>query len=196
MGRFAPRKREDLDEDRRLLYDSIVGGPRASGPQLFELTDADGTLNGPFGLLLLQPALGGAVSALGEAVRYGTQLSGPERELAILAVAVHCRSDFEWYAHVRVARHVGLTDAQIDDLAVGRAVRDTNPREAAVLAISEALLADTPIDDDRYGSAADVLDEVGLFEVACLVGYYRMLAGVMAVFDVGIPENAEQPPWG
>jgi 4-carboxymuconolactone decarboxylase len=195
MGRLAPRRRGDLDDEGLRLYDSIVGGPRASGPQLFDLTDSDGALHGPFGPLLLQPTLGAAVSALGEAVRYGTQLSGPERELAILAVAVHCCSDFEWYAHVRVARHVGLTDEQIEDVGRGLPVRDVSAREAAVLAVTESVLVGDPLSDDLYGQIAEVLDEVEVFEVACLVGYYRLLAGVMSVFAVGTPDGAERPPW-
>jgi hypothetical protein len=65
-----------------------------------------------------------------------------------------------------------------------------------VLAISEALLSGEPVDDDQYAQVAGALDEVEVFEVACLVGYYRMLAGVMSVFAIGIPDNAERPPWG
>ena len=95
-----------LDDDQRSLYDAIAGGRRAQGPQLFRLADSAGRLEGPFNAFLLQPRLGSALQALGSAVRYDTALDDRCREIAILVVAAHWRSDFEWYAHEAVARSV------------------------------------------------------------------------------------------
>jgi 4-carboxymuconolactone decarboxylase len=101
IPRLAPA---ELDGEQRALYDAIAGGRRAQGPQLFRLTDADGRLEGPFNAFLLQPRLGSALQALGTAVRYETRLSDRCREIAILVVAAHWRSDFERYAHEAVGR--------------------------------------------------------------------------------------------
>ena len=60
----------ELPVEQRRLYDAIVGGPRAAGPQLFELSDEQGRLNGPFGAMLLSPPVGGALQSLGAAIRY------------------------------------------------------------------------------------------------------------------------------
>jgi len=117
-----------LDEDQRALYDAIAGGRRAQGPQLFRLADSEGRLEGPFNAFLLQPRLGSALQALGSAVRYDTGLDDRCREIAILIVAAHWESEFEWYAHEAVGRSVGLGDA---DLAA-------RIREMAILVVAWA----------------------------------------------------------
>jgi 4-carboxymuconolactone decarboxylase len=194
--RLSAQLPDELSDTQRALYDSIVGGPRATGPQRFALVDAEGRLNGPFGPLLVQPELGAAVSALGETIRYGTQLTDREREMAILLVATSCRSEFEWYAHARIGRHVGLDDEQLLALAAGDTVAVATDREAAVVQLVATLLDGRPVDDEQYTSAHSVLGEVGVFETACLVGYYRLLAGVIDAFAVGVPDDAGPSPWG
>src|SRR3954462_13107363 len=39
------------------------------------------------------------------------------RELAILTVAKEAEAEYEWIQHVAIAKHVGVTDEQIDTLA-------------------------------------------------------------------------------
>ena len=130
----------ELDDDQRALYDAIAGGHRAQGPQLFRLTDADGRLEGPFNAFLLQPRLGSALQALGSAVRYETGLDDRCREIAILVVAAHWRSAFEWYAHEAVARAAGLTDAELTAITDGDYGTLTD-HEAVVARITAALTA-------------------------------------------------------
>jgi 4-carboxymuconolactone decarboxylase len=118
-----------LDEDQRALYDAIAGGRRAQGPQLFRLTDSEGRLEGPFNAFLLQPRLGSALQALGSAVRYDTGLDDRCREIAILVVAAHWESEFEWYAHEAVGRSVGLGDAELAAVRDGRYTELTAARD-------------------------------------------------------------------
>jgi 4-carboxymuconolactone decarboxylase len=180
----------ELDAGQRSLYDAIAGGRRAQGPQLFRLTDADGCLEGPFNAFLLQPRLGSALQSLGSAVRYETGLDDRSREIAILVVAAHWRSAFEWYAHEAVARAAGLTDAELS------AITDEQPdalagREAVVARTAAALAARGDLDDAEYREAAAELGADGLFELLTLVGYYATLALQLRVFRV--PAPAETP---
>src|ERR1700712_1255303 len=119
MTRLEPVPPEELDGDQRELYDAIASGPRAQGPQHFALTRADGGLLGPFNAFLLSPALGFALQELGAAVRYRTALPPRTREIAILTVAAHWDSAFEWSAHESVGRAAGLTDAELASLREG-----------------------------------------------------------------------------
>src|SRR5215212_11531359 len=123
---------EELVAEQRALYDEIASGPRSAGPQLFELVDRQGRLNGPFGIMLHSPAVGSALQAVGAAVRYRSVLSDRVRELAILAVAAHWDSDFERYSHVPLARHAGLTGAEVAGLVGGEDVPFADPAERAV----------------------------------------------------------------
>lgn len=185
-ARLAKLTPGSLGADQRAVYDAIAGGRRAQGPQLFRLVDADGGLEGPFNAFLLQPRLGGALQAVGSAVRYETSLTDRAREIAILVVAAHWDSAFEWYAHEAVGRHVGLTD---DELAALREQRfDLLPaRERVVARTAALLLSHADLDDAAYDEAAAALGLDGLFELLTLVGYYAALALQMRVFRVALP---------
>jgi 4-carboxymuconolactone decarboxylase len=199
-----------LDDEQRALYDAITGGRRAQGPQVFRLADPEGRLEGPFNAFLLQPRLGSALQALGSSVRYDTGLGDRCREIAILVVAAHWRSDFEWYAHEAVARSVGLTDAELAAIRDGRYTkpagagdgRYTEPdavqggsraalagREALVARTVAALLTRGDLEDAEYREAVEHLGPAGLFELLTLVGYYATLALQLRVFRVPAPDG-------
>ena len=177
-----------LDAEQRSLYDAIAGGRRAQGPQLFRLADADGRLEGPFNAFLLQPRLGSALQALGASVRYDTGLDDRCREIAILVVAAHWRSDFEWYAHEAVGRAAGLGDAVLAALHEGRHA-ELAGRESVVARTAAALVTRGDLDDAEYGEAVGHLGPAGLFELLTLVGYYATLALQLRVFRVPAPED-------
>ena len=187
MTRLRNPTPDELRTEQRALYDEIAGGPRAAGPQLFELVDRQGRLNGPFGIMLHSPAVGSALQAVGAAVRYRSVLSDRVRELAILAVAAHWNSDFELYAHVPLGRHAGLTEAEVDGVMDGTAVPFEDAGERVVLGVVRALLRTSDLTDEDYAAAQAALGEQGLVELTTLVGYYATLALQLRVFRVGVP---------
>jgi 4-carboxymuconolactone decarboxylase len=177
-----------LDAGQRRLYEAIAGGRRAQGPQLFRLADDEGGLEGPFNAFLLQPRLGEALQALGSAVRYETGLDGRCREIAILAVAAHWESGFEWHAHAAVARSLGLGDAELAAVRDGSGDGLAGP-EAVVARTARTLAARGDLDDGEYAEAVGQLGEPGLFELLTLVGYYAALALQLRVFRVPAPAS-------
>lgn len=190
-ARIEPLAPAALDGQQRALYERITAGPRAGGP--IRLKEADGTLTGPFGLMLLAPEVGAALSGLGEAIRYRSSLSDRVREIAILAVAVHRRASYEWYAHERVARGVGLTDGDLDALRARDSERWTDPAERAAHRVALELAGDHGLSDATYAGAAEALQVAGLAELTALVGYYDTLSLLMSVFEVGVPEGEPDP---
>lgn len=178
-----------LGDEQRSLYDAIAGGRRAQGPQLFRLTDEAGRLEGPFNAFLLQPRLGSALQALGSSVRYDSELDDRCREIAILVVAAHWRSDFEWHAHEAVARSAGLGDAELAAVRDGRYAALTG-REAVVARTVATLVTRSDLDDAEYQEAVDQIGTAGLFELLTLVGYYATIALQLRVFRVPAPDAA------
>jgi 4-carboxymuconolactone decarboxylase len=146
---------EELTAQQRELYEAIAGGRRAQEAQLFPLVDDAGRLRGPFNAMLLSPALGGPLQAVGAAVRYAGQLT--ERELAISAVAARWASDFEWSSHEAIARHIGLSDEEIEAVRADIAPPLADPREAAVVAWTRELADAWMADDAAYGGAQAAL---------------------------------------
>lgn len=189
MTRLPRLSPEVLTRDQHEVYDAIAGGPRASGRQLFELKDADGALNGPFGVMVLAPSVGMQLQDLGAAIRYRTSMTDRGREIAILIVAVATESEFEWYAHERVGRAAGLTSPELEALREGRFTSE-NAAEDAIARLSSALMGDQQIDDDLYGQVVEILGQAQVAEVTTLVGYYRTLAQLMQVFAVPAPDDS------
>src|SRR5439155_1667021 len=72
------------------------------------------------------------------------------REIAILVVAAHWRSDFEGYAHEAVGRAAGLGDGELAALRDGRHA-ELAGRESVVARTAAALVLRGDLDDDEYG---------------------------------------------
>lgn len=172
----------ELDEQQSEVYRTIAGGPRAAGPQAFALTDEQGRLRGPFNAMLLSPPVGLAVQAVGAAVRYETVLSDRVREMAILVVAAHWDSAFEWQAHEAVGRAHGLTGPELDALRAGELTELADPAERAALRATTALIRSGALGDAEYEDTVAAWGERGLFELTTLVGYYSLLALQLRVF--------------
>ncbi len=175
--------------ERRELYDAIAGRPAQPGPAAVPARRRRRRARGPVQRL---PAAargsGRALQAVGSAVRYQTALSDRAREIAILVVAGHWDSAFEWYAHEAVGRHVGLDrrragggprPARYDALRRRRA--RWSPRT------TRAARRGGDLDDAAYAAVVDALGEPGLFELLTLVGYYATLALQLRVFRVAAP---------
>jgi 4-carboxymuconolactone decarboxylase len=182
-ARIRPLTPGELAPDQQALYAAITGGPRAQGPQHFPLTSADGSLRGPFDVMLRSPAVGTAQQELGAAIRYRTGFTDRMRELAILLVAARWDSAFEREAHEAIARAAGFRD---DELAAIRAldVALFDGDEGVVGRATVALL-NGDLTNDEWDAASTTLGIDGVFELTALVGYYATLALQLRVFRVG-----------
>jgi 4-carboxymuconolactone decarboxylase len=174
-----PRLTPDrIDAEQRHLYDAIVSGPRASSGSL---VGPDGALRGPFDAMLLAPAVGSALQELGAVLRFRTTLAPRHREIATLTVAHLCASRYEWEAHSVHGRAAGLSQDEIESLRTPSPVLADDAEEIVVQA-TRALLEKGPLPDDVSTDATRLLGADQLFELVTLVGYYRLLAAVLAVF--------------
>jgi len=181
-GRIRPLTPGELTPEQRALYDAITGGPRAKGPQHFALTSPDGSLRGPFDVMLRSPAVGAAQQELGAAIRYRTGFTDRTRELAILLVAARWDSAFERESHEAIARALGFRE---DELAAIR-VLDVSvfDGDEGVVGRATVALLNGDLADDAWEAASTVLGVDGVFELTALVGYYATLALQLRVFRV------------
>jgi hypothetical protein len=180
--RIRPLRPDELDRDQRDLYAAITGGPRAQGPQYFALTSGDGSLRGPFDIMLRSPAVGTAQQELGAAIRYRTTLTDRMRELAILLVAARWDSAFEREAHEAVAQAVGFSEEELASIRALDASAFADSEQ--VVARAAVSLLDGDVSDELWDAASAVLGVDGVFELTALVGYYSTLALQLRVFRV------------
>lgn len=192
-GRLPWIRPEDLDLAGRAVYEAIAGGPRASDAAMSPFVALDGRLEGPFNAMLFSPTLGGAVQALGSAIRYGSVLSDRARELAILAVAAHHRSEFEWFAHLRLARGAGLDEEDLLRLAASEEPRLADDDDAALWRAVQSLLWQRDLDDEEYRALERAVGRRAAVELMILVGYYELLALLLRALRVPLPSGVERP---
>jgi 4-carboxymuconolactone decarboxylase len=97
-------------------------------------------------------------------------------------VAARWASDFEWSSHEAIARHIGLSDEEIEAVRADIAPPLADPREAAVVAWTRELADAWMADDAAYGGAQAALGLAVMYELTVLVGYYSTLALQLRVF--------------
>jgi alkylhydroperoxidase family enzyme len=170
------------------VYGAIAGPPRGNGP--FSIVDEAGRLNGPFNALLFSPAIGNAVQALGAVLRFSGSLPDRTRELVICAVAAELESAYEWYAHSRVATVAGVSGTELKKLHDGDIPDTLSADESAALGLTRSLLRGNAVGPEVHAAALEHFGHSGITEISVLVGYYRLLAGILAAGDVPLPPAA------
>jgi 4-carboxymuconolactone decarboxylase len=187
-GRLPRNETLDLDDDQRAARDEILErSARWAERSGFAPTDDRGGLIGPFNAFALRPAPGRAFNRWVQTDQRGSSLSAPIREVVILTVGVAWQADYEIYAHVAVARTVGLTETVIAGLRSG----DTTgfaPDELAAHRFADELVRTHRVADPTYAAALDAFGRDGVLDLVHLVGMYLATSALLNAFEVPAPE--------
>lgn len=183
MSRLPPLDPEALSPEQRRVYEAILAGPR-------------GRIEGPLAAWLASPGLADPAQALGAYLRFRSSLPAVLRELAILTVAAHYRAEYEWWAHSRIAREVGLDGAIIEAIRTGAAPAFADADQAFVHRIARTLLNEHRLNDADFAEARARLGLEGLVDLIGLVGYYGLVSLTLNVFEVETPDGSRAFPEG
>jgi 4-carboxymuconolactone decarboxylase len=176
VARFPELRDEELDGEQRRVAAAIRGGPR-------------GGLAGPFVPLLYNPMLADRVQSLGAHLRFECSLPEDLKELAIIVTARHWTAQFEWYAHRRLALAAGISDEIVAAIAEDRRPDDLSPERAAVYDFCIELHEEGRVSAPTFQRALDHLDHGRVMELIGLCGYYTLIAMVLNVAEVPIPDG-------
>lgn len=170
MERAPKVTRESLSAEGQTAWDAIAG--------------SRGGVSGPYQVLIQVPALAERVAHLGTYLRFEGLLDATDRELAILCVAQHVGSNYEWAAHEAIARKVGTRPEAIDAVRAHAATDGLSERERLIVDTARALLERHQLSDAEFSRAREALGQAKLVELVGLVGYYTMIAFVLVGFGV------------
>lgn len=175
MGERIPMVSPDtMSPVQRNVYEKIVSGPR-------------GQVTGPLRVVLHAPELADRWQALGEYLRYHTQLPKLISELAIIAVGRYWNSLPEWSIHAPIARECGVPPDVMEAIrTAGTPVFSDFASFAAYEYIRE-LLQFGNVADTTYARILDLIGKVALVELTGLIGYYTMVAMTLNVHEVPAP---------
>jgi 4-carboxymuconolactone decarboxylase len=188
MSRLPELRYDQLDTDRRDVWDAIVGS-RGS-----ELVSETGGLIGPFNAFLHAPDVGRHLTALGRVLRFETSLERRLTELAIITVGARWKAEFEWWAHARMAREHGVAGPAVDAIGQGEEPALQAADERAIYAVASQLTKTGQVDQDAYDTAQRFLGDKGMVELVALCGYYTLVSFLLNAFAVPLPPGAS-PQW-
>jgi len=189
--RFKLIPLEELTPEQRAVTDAIRSGPRAALKT--SSVSRPGPLGGPFNVWLRSPGIGNLVQRLGEEIRFRTSLPAKLNELAILITARHWTSQYEWFAHHRLALERGLDPAIAQDIAHGRRPAKMAADEAIIYDFSRELHETHGVSDATYKAALDRFGERGVVDLISVNGFYTLVSMGLNVDRTPLPEGEALP---
>lgn len=170
---------EKLTARQKELMEAIRSGPRGRVSQ-----------GGPFGVYLHAPEFGDLVQKLGAHCRYHSGLAPRLSEFAILCTARQWRAQYEWHAHAAIAEKAGVAPEVIRDVKAGRAPKKGTKEERAIYDFVAELYKTRRVSERTYKRVHAFLGGSGAVELVGILGYYGLVAMMLDVFNVPLPEGA------
>ena len=189
-SRATPITYDDATPEQQRLWDELLGS--RGGPQA--LVGPDGSLRGPFNHMVASPNLGKRMGDLGQGVRFEASIERRLQELAIITVGAHWRSNFEFWAHARMAIDHGIEPSAIDALAAGEPPSFEREDEAEVHRFAAQLVTTGRVDRDRYDAVRQRVGEQALIDLITTIGYYSLVSLTLNAHAVPLPEGND-PIW-
>ncbi|HIJ56171.1 MAG TPA: carboxymuconolactone decarboxylase family protein [Deltaproteobacteria bacterium] len=184
---------ENFDEDQKTFFKNLTQGKRAGGSGVDRFLTPEKGVKGPFNAWLYRPKLGDTGQRLGEMLRYEGVLPPQSRELAILVVAAEWEAEYEWWAHEKIGKAVGLEEGIIASIKEGKKPLFKDSDQAVVYDFTRELIKTRDVSDSMYHRAIEALGEAVVVELVILIGYYTLISMTMNVFRVPLPEGDETP---
>jgi len=168
-----------LTPEAQQIYTNIVGSRGHDYPGLFRS-------------LMNHPALAERFAALGTLLRFDGVLRADVRELAILTVARDLRVAYEWETHQENAERAGLSATLIGDVLAGREL-SADPLYGKVQALARHFLRLEVVPQPLQDELVAALSLPGFVQLAVVINYYRMIAGLAVGFEYPLPEGMSDP---
>ena len=144
-----------------------------------------GRLINIYRLMLHSPALANAWFDLNQVVRYGTEIDGQCRELAVIRVAILNNVEYVIRAHgPAYALKEGLTPEQVAALSDWQPSDLFDEKQRALLAYTEAVTRDIDVPDAVFVDVRKHFSERQVVELTMLIGAYNMLTRFLKALKV------------
>jgi 4-carboxymuconolactone decarboxylase len=144
-----------------------------------------GRLINIYRLMLHSPALANAWFDLNQAVRYGTEIDGQSRELAVIRVAILNDVEYVQRAHgPAYALKEGLTPEQVVALENWQSSKLFSDKQRALLAYTDAMTREIDVPNTVFADLRNHFSERQTVELTMLIGAYNMLTRFLKALKV------------
>lgn len=140
-----------------------------------------------FGMLAHAPEAGASALRLVFALLTETTLDPKLRELVILRVAQRLEGRHVWVQHAAIARTAGVSDFQIAALQrVEPPAWLFSERERTALGFADEVSDTCRATNDTFRAVRELFSPREVVELVLLIGYFRMISGLMTTLDVEV----------
>lgn len=189
--RFKLIPLENLTPEQKKVADAIRSGARSKLAN--SAASKPGPLGGPFNVWLRSPGIGNLVQQLGEEIRFRSSIPSKLNELAIIITARKWTSQYEWYAHHKLALDAGLDPAIGQAIANGRRPAKMDADETLVYDFSTELHETQGVSDATYKRALDRFGERGVVDLITVNGFYVLVSMCLNVDQTPLPAGEKLP---
>jgi 4-carboxymuconolactone decarboxylase len=172
------------------VANNIRTGPRASVPGS---AANNASLGSPFNVFLRSPEVGDLLQKVGTHIRFKSTLGARLNEFAILITARQWTSQYEWFAHHRLALQAGLSPEVAQAVAEGKRPVGMKADEEIVYNFCHELHTTQQVSDASYKAMVDQFGEQGVMDLIAVNGYYVLVSMVLNVDRTPIPGGGELP---
>lgn len=176
-------KREDFDEEGKIIFDKRVGAGSRSLRGL----------HGPSGIRLHSPKLAEYSNPATQYLRFEAGFSGRIRELAILVTAREMDSQFEWAAHEPEALKEGLPPEIVDVVKFRKDVEGLPETEAVIIRFGRQMFGRKAVDAETFAAALKIFGPRQLVDLVSLMTNYSSTAYMLAAFDMQLDPDQKPP---
>ena len=186
LGLTPPEKLTESQKRPHALFSEYTANRYAKSPRT---SLDDGTLIGPFGILLHHPPVAESVYSLIKALQTIPGLSPYAKEVVIAVAGARAKCDYENYAHAIIAQRVGISDSELSDIRAGECPETLTQEGKAAFALATAAGEPGVVDQSVWNDAVDVLGKDGAAAVIHYTGFYAYVSTILNGFDAKVPED-------
>jgi 4-carboxymuconolactone decarboxylase len=129
-------------------------------------------------------------SMLGNSLLTRSKLDAKLREIAILRTAKVSKSVYEWTQHVPIAKHVGVTDAQIAAMDNPDGANCFNDLEKLVIKFTDEVARNVKGSPATVSQLKKHMDATEIVELTMSIGFWGMVARVLETTEVDLEDFA------
>jgi len=162
--------------------------PEAMSPELAELLATRPPYNIYRVLANAPTALPGFVKLAG-ALLTQSELDPQLREMVILRVGALCNSAYEMHQHLRLARHVGVSEERVRKAVRTDAPDNGDTLEDKLLAFTTSVVQTVKAPEAQFRAVAAELSARSVTELLMTIGTYMMVSRVLENLEVEIEQD-------
>jgi 4-carboxymuconolactone decarboxylase len=172
--------KDTLDEEGRRIFEAI-NGKDGNTPRL-----------GPPASTMHSLAVAEPYDRLNQLLRSANVIGPQFFEISTLVPAREFNQQYEWTAHERGARRVGVADEVIDVIKHNRSTSGLPEKEATAIEFGRAMLrGDRQVPPELFAKMVSLFGERGTIEITIVMGDYAMTAMLLNAVNQQLPPDWE-----